>query len=145
MTEYFTRCNQLATGKKSRTSETILSMTHLVFRNMVTECGVCFELFEDEGTTKCPKLLPCSHTFCVSCLTQLEENGAIKCPNCRAVHLIPNGVIENFPTDQIETIPRSNTNKIYILSSSVESTQTGDNGPAICEKHGRPLITFFLP
>ena len=108
---------------------------------MVTECGVCFELFEDEGTTKCPKLLPCSHTFCVSCLTQLEEDGGIKCPNCRAVHLIPNGVVEKFPTDQFET-SLNNNNKIYILPSSVDSAQTGDNGSAICEKHGRPLITF---
>ena len=109
---------------------------------MAMECGVCFELFENEGTTKCPKLLPCSHTFCVSCLTQLEEDGAIKCPNCRAVHLIPNGAVEKFPTDQFETSLNNNNNKIYILPSSVESAQTGDNGSAICEKHGKPLITF---
>ena len=148
MTKSFTRLMRTSHDattfhwQKSCTAKTMFSMIYSAFRNMATECGVCFELFVDEGTTKCPKPLPCSHTFCVSCLTQLEENGAIMCPNCRAVHLIPNGAVEKFPTDQFETSLNNNNNKIYILPSSVESAQTGDNGSAICEKHGRPLITF---
>ena len=80
---------------------------------MATECGVCFELYEIEDETKCPKLLPFVPTFCVACLTRLEENSAIKCPICRIVHLIPNGGVQNFPTNQL------------IL---IQFPETGDNG-----------------
>ena len=111
---------------------------------MATECAVCCEYFEKQGTPKCPKLLPCGHTFCVSCLTQLDVDGSIKCPVCRAFHLIPNGGAQNYPTNHhvcLET-PVNGNNKIYVLSSPEKSSQTDENGSGKCEKHGKPLITF---
>ena len=46
----------------------------------MAECGVCWEIYE-AGGAKCPKLLPCNHTLCVSCLKELEmihSNGKIQ-------------------------------------------------------------------
>ena len=74
---------------------------------------MCWEVFEKEDRTKCPKQLPCVHIFCVSCLTQLEENDRVRCPYCRSLHEIPNGGCENFPT--------------YLLAA-VKSPETDDNG-----------------
>ena len=76
---------------------------------MANKCGVCWGVFEKEDRTKCPKLLPCVHFFCVSCLTQLEENGRVRCPYCHSLHEIPNGGCENFPTYQLAAVKSPET------------------------------------
>ncbi len=46
----------------------------------LTECGICLSQFKD------PKLLPCSHTYCLTCLedlTKTQIRGCIRCPECR--------------------------------------------------------------
>ena len=45
------------------------------------ECPICFDQYIN------PKILPCSHTFCLRCL--IPSNRKIKCPICRAEHLVP--------------------------------------------------------
>ena len=70
----------------------------------MAECGVCWDIFEERGA-KCPKLLPCNHTVCVSCLKELElidSNGKIRCPFCRKLHKIPREQIEKLKTNQLE-------------------------------------------
>ena len=111
---------------------------------MAKECGVCFDYFETQGTKKCPKLLPCGHTFCVSGLTRLASDGSIKCPVCRAFHLVPDGGAQNYPTNHLVSIetPVESNGKIYVLPSSVKSSQTDHDGSRLCEKHGKPLISF---
>ena len=94
---------------------------------------------------KCPKLLPCNHTVCVSCIKELEmveRHGGIKCPFCRKRHKIPRAQIENFPTNQLFLKRVSwKTNRIYTLPSSGETHQI-DNGIGICELHGKPSFTI---
>ncbi|ETN83072.1 hypothetical protein NECAME_01871, partial [Necator americanus] len=58
-----------------------------------------FELFQ--GIRK-PKLLPCSHSVCLSCLEQLAalpQNDALslRCPMCREVCVLPAGGVSGLP------------------------------------------------
>ena len=66
-----------------------------------TTCSICMENYEPEGDRK-PKLLPCSHTFCVLCLWQMVESlgSRIKCPMCRKDCLLPESDPTNFPTNR---------------------------------------------
>ena len=110
----------------------------------MAECGVCWEIFEGGGA-KCPKLLPCNHTVCVSCLKELEmvkRNGRIKCPFCRKRHKIPRAQIEDFPTNQLflTKVPWK-TNRIYTLPSSGGARQI-DTSIEICELHENPVVTI---
>ena len=109
------------------------------FSRSMAECGVCWEIFEKEGT-KCPKLLPCIHTFCFSCLKILETNGEIQCPYCRTLHQIPSEHIENLPTNH-GILKNKRYKKIYTLPSSRVQPQIGDR-IGICELHGRPAISI---
>ena len=108
----------------------------------MAECGVCWEIYEQEGA-KCPKLLPCIHTVCVSCLKALEVNGngKIRCPFCRILHQIPSGQIENLPTNQLELEKVTwKTNKIYTLPFSGKFLGA-DSGIGTCKVHNKPLLT----
>ena len=104
----------------------------------MAECGVCWDTFEKEGA-KCPKLLPCIHTFCISCLKTLAEDGEIQCPLCRTIHQIPSEHIENLPTNH--GILKSRRNQIYTLPSSGVSPRI-DGGIGICELHRKPAISI---
>lgn len=47
------------------------------------ECAVCSNTFNQ--TTHLPKILACTHTYCLSCLTKLfEKSGCIECPEDRS-------------------------------------------------------------
>ena len=60
------------------------------------KCAICLEYLRD------PKLLPCLHSYCNRCLLGVKPNGnQIKCPKCRSCHQIPNGGVEEFPSDQV--------------------------------------------
>ncbi len=57
--------------------------THTDDRAMASliDCALCLEPFTD------PKLLPCSHTYCIKCLEDLigdRRRGTVPCPECRA-------------------------------------------------------------
>ena len=70
----------------------ILSMEFL-------HCDVCQE---EMGI---PKELPCLHYFCLDCLQRLARasgvgaGGEIDCPTCRKTVLVPEGGVDNFPTN----------------------------------------------
>ena len=55
-----------------------------------TECAVCFEEYDT------PKLLPCTHTFCLKCLEKLEQNKRIICPTCNKRHKVPDRGAQAF-------------------------------------------------
>lgn len=44
------------------------------------ECDVCSNVFSDEH---CPRILPCSHTFCGRCIDELSSTRKKTCPLCR--------------------------------------------------------------
>ena len=100
---------------------------------------MCWEIYE-KGT-RCPKLLPCIHTFCLSCLKGLETNGTIKCPLCRQPHHIPAGQAENFPTNHnaLKQVLWETKKKIYTLPSSGEAPRI-DSGIVFCELHANSLF-----
>ena len=68
---------------------------------MTTECSVCFETYQNEGP-KCPKLLPCSHTVCLSCLKRFTRyrHSQIKCPECQRLTSLPPEGAGAFPTNR---------------------------------------------
>ena len=108
---------------------------------MDTGCCVCFEPYERVGG-KCPKLLPCVHTFCVQCLTQLINNGKMRCPECRSWHPLSEADVQNLPVNSkiLEHLNCSlhrpdkahidNNNNSFRIFSSVD----------ICELHGQPYV-----
>ncbi|XP_077578510.1 tripartite motif-containing protein 59 [Stigmatopora nigra] len=67
-------------------------------------CSVCYSLFSD------PRVLPCSHTFCLKCLFSLVNTTnalyiwrpvypPLKCPNCRTVVELPTLGVQALPTN----------------------------------------------
>ena len=65
----------------------------------MAECGVCCEVYEKEGV-KCPKILPCGHTFCLQCLNKMLKCRHIKCPLCRTDLQIRYGDARRLPTNK---------------------------------------------
>ncbi|XP_041457331.1 E3 ubiquitin-protein ligase TRIM56-like [Lytechinus variegatus] len=63
------------------------------------ECPICHDLLCN------PKLLPCSHSFCLSCLTEYHSSQQadpwLTCPVCRQVARVPGNDVSNFPTNLI--------------------------------------------
>ena len=102
---------------------------------MTTECCVCLETYQADGA-RCPKLLPCSHTVCLSCLEQLAGDGysQIKCPECRTFCPLPQGGAEAFPTNRYVLTNLQLAQRINQLETSqeqpvVRSTNGNDEGP----------------
>ncbi len=51
---------------------------HVDSQEDVFDCSICLERYTD------PRLLGCSHSFCLECLLKLERRShVIKCPECR--------------------------------------------------------------
>ena len=54
------------------------------------ECSICLEGYNDQS--KCPRILPCGHSFCQICLGRLLHRNSIHCPTCRKPVGVPTGV-----------------------------------------------------
>ena len=83
------------------------------FEDLLT-CIICREMF-DELERK-PKLLPCSHTFCMACMKQLYSQnlyGVVPCPMCKKavksedIHELPNNLTVIALLDKVKTRPAS--------------------------------------
>ncbi|KAK7087229.1 uncharacterized protein [Littorina saxatilis] len=62
-------------------------------RREALTCSLCLETFTS------PKLLPCSHSFCLKCLQNLTthlKSGSLSCPQCREQVKVPPGGVANF-------------------------------------------------
>ena len=109
---------------------------------MDTECCVCFEPYERVGG-KCPKLLPCVHTFCVQCLTRLVNNGKMRCPECRSWHPLSQADVQNLPVNS-RILEYLN----YSLHRPEKPNKDNNNNDSfrpfsfmdICELHGQPYV-----
>ena len=108
-------------------------------------CSVCLEGFARDGD-KCPKLLPCSHTLCLSCLRQLSransliplETSFIECPECRVSHKVPQVTgPTGFPTNRYV---------LHTLDLETKITELENNAvkPFLCQVHQKPCVMFCL-
>ncbi|XP_070204733.1 tripartite motif-containing protein 3-like [Littorina saxatilis] len=65
----------------------------IVQRREALTCSLCLEILTS------PKLLPCSHTYCLKCLEDLTSrrgSGSFLCPQCRGDVTIPVGGVSAF-------------------------------------------------
>ncbi|XP_076470407.1 uncharacterized protein LOC143300541 [Babylonia areolata] len=91
------------------------------------KCGICQDVY------RCPKLLPCFHTYCRQCLEQLVavRGSPFHCPSCRSLTHVPKeGGAGAFQTN------------MYITESELDRAR---ESVALCRVHvsyDEPL-TFF--
>ena len=87
-----------------------------------TNCCVCLELYEEKGELV-PKLLPCTHTICVTCLRRIfKDDNSFDCPVCGKHHILEKGIDGIYENR-------------YILKN-IRKPQPK------CEKHDREFILF---
>ncbi|XP_041360879.1 uncharacterized protein LOC121377078 [Gigantopelta aegis] len=73
----------------------------LEIRDEFVTCEICLEYFNDGE--KCPRILPCHHSFCCQCLISLWENSqqGVTCPNCRRIWPIQNSIEATFQQNKV--------------------------------------------
>ena len=109
-------------------------------------CPVCTNRFTN------PKLLPCSHTFCLHCLLRIQETSRIRdsllCPECRRNFTIPgNGDLNTLPTNfrlnsLLDSLP---VTECTVRGSSVEiATKQDNNLPTASLVVRSGAMTVFL-
>ncbi|XP_062598555.1 uncharacterized protein LOC134259981 [Saccostrea cucullata] len=58
------------------------------------KCSICLDSF------KCPKMLPCKHTFCKRCISgyqrKYKSDDEFRCPLCRTVMVLPENGVAGF-------------------------------------------------
>ena len=126
-----------------------LTMNTITFYcRMNTECCVCFESYQKKGP-KCPKVLPCVHTFCAQCLTHLIHRGKIKCPECRSRLSLSEESVQNLPTNRkIQEYMNYSLHRRDKRHSNNENNDEIYNLPSsgifssmdICELHNQPYV-----
>ncbi|XP_033095901.1 E3 ubiquitin-protein ligase TRIM71-like [Anneissia japonica] len=61
------------------------------------KCQICLKTFKEL------KILKCKHSFCICCLHNwLKEKGELECPSCRQIHSVPDGGLQELPSNTIE-------------------------------------------
>ncbi|KAL3988443.1 hypothetical protein ACER0C_012761 [Sarotherodon galilaeus] len=111
-----------------------------------SECKICYNYFDLERHS--PKLLSCSHTFCLECLETLhfrEGRGwRIVCPVCRQRTPLPERRVRNLPDNTALTEelshkkhePEDSLNAERLPgppASPATSTETGHSGWEACK------------
>ncbi|XP_041361880.1 E3 ubiquitin/ISG15 ligase TRIM25-like [Gigantopelta aegis] len=73
----------------------------LEIRDEFVTCEICLEYFNDGE--KCPRILPCHHSFCCQCLISLWENSqqGVTCPNCRRMWPVQNSIEATFQQNKV--------------------------------------------
>ncbi|XP_041361082.1 E3 ubiquitin-protein ligase TRIM56-like isoform X2 [Gigantopelta aegis] len=73
----------------------------LEIRDEFVTCEICMEYFNDGE--KCPRILPCHHSFCCQCLISLWENSpqGVTCPNCQHVWPVRNSIEATFQQNKV--------------------------------------------
>ena len=97
---------------------------------------VCFEPYERVGG-KCPKLLPCVHTFCVQCLTRLIKNGKMRCPECRSWHPLSKADVHNLPVNSSRILDSTERSVCNDVTANIqEVAPLGDVGNLVQHRQG---------
>lgn len=92
-------------------------------------CGICLEVYQN------PRALPCRHSYCINSLrkhisTTRTASGTVRCPQCRKLHTMPDGGVQQFPKKlvfepQVEKMRRSDIIKPFsntVLASYIASS-----------------------
>ena len=113
------------------------------------KCSVCLDLYE------IPLLLPCLHTYCKKCVEGIlrksidKTQKTLSCPQCRKDHVLPEGGVCSFPSDQV----LANEVQAHALKTVVKSSSdmkqkqctmcTEDDPPtSYCASCGKYLCDF---
>jgi tripartite motif-containing protein 56 len=81
-------------------------------------CAICLDHYQD------PRLLPCSHTFCLNCIRQLVKSGQFDCP------LRDNTIINQ---NDINTLPINRTAKDMVEFLLSLDVSTGRKISQLCD------------
>ncbi|XP_072164584.1 uncharacterized protein [Diadema setosum] len=92
------------------------------------ECPICLTLFNQ------PKLLACSHTFCIDCVERIiqtrQKEQTITCPVCRKETPLPSEDVRRLQTN----VP---------LNSLVDEVKTKNPTCTVCEMDEKPPAVSF--
>ena len=97
-------------------------------------CPVCLDVFTQ------PKLLACTHAFCMDCINQLEVDGdnKIYCPTCREPTTLPcNGSAALRPAFHINTLI-----ELYNTAVKLPASVTDKPKDKKCLEHDRSLEMY---
>src|SRR6218665_1029425 len=78
--------------KEDTTLDALRNMTQC---SICIECPICIETFDD------PRVLPCTHAFCLKCLEKTQSKTKAQCALCRQPFDIPMGGLSKLPRHAI--------------------------------------------
>ena len=85
-----------------------------------TSCSICMEQYCSNKHV--PKILPCTHTFCLCCLTSMSTmEGVSSCPVCQKQsatpphNLVTNRIVLEI-VEEMQKVPQLNKNVIWWIS-----------------------------
>ncbi len=113
----------------------ISTETKMASKMAAEECSVCLREYEPAGKGV-PKLLPCSHTFCLPCLQQMCHGPKVTCPECRKPCQVPPPGPQAFPTN------RYIIQNIELVARMIQLEQQQENKNTVCPDHKKPHVMF---
>ena len=110
-----------------------MAMSQYEITDRLTNCSVCFELYEGKGD-RLPRILPCFHTFCEKCINELLDGNVFHCPDCKVPHPAENEAdsfkLNKYVLSNIERTAMATTNPGEIgkmLLSKLEAVRSSFN------------------
>ncbi|XP_071795948.1 uncharacterized protein [Asterias amurensis] len=102
------------------------------------ECQICTDRFKE------PKMLECSHSFCLECLQQLAQREdppaqMLICPVCRVQTVLSEKGVADLRADFKST---SLVDEINRLESRQQNQRPGQGDVSKCSKHTQDLIMY---